>query len=288
VTTPLVSGNAVSAASAEGRGPSDLPTFFNRIAKIPGEFVVHDDGYRGWSWSYREVARIAQTFRSRLRAAGVGKGHTVMIWSESRPGWLAALWACILEGIALVPVEPRSSQGLFHRIRQKVEPRLILRGDRVPALDGEVEDVPVWLVSEIENAVGEASPESVLLYGDDIAEIVFTSGTTAEPRGVVITHRNLAASLRPIEEQFAPYLRYVRPFAPLRISQSAAHEPPVWAGARNIRSATDSGFRHFHFLEKSSGSQPPDPAQRCVRPGIRTENPRSSSKVHRPSLSCNW
>jgi long-chain acyl-CoA synthetase len=185
---------------------------------MTGEFIIHDDGYRGWSWTYRDVARITESLRSRLRAAGVRKGQMVMIWSESRPGWIAALWACILEGIALVPVEPQSSLGLFHRIRQKVQPKLILRGDRVPAFDGEVEaGVPVWLVSEIENGCGEPPLESVALDSEDIAEIVFTSGTTAEPKGVLITHRNLAANLRPIEEQFAPYLRYVRPFAPLRI-----------------------------------------------------------------------
>ncbi|HXE63492.1 MAG TPA: hypothetical protein VN519_08115 [Bryobacteraceae bacterium] len=55
--TPLISGDAPSTASAA----------------IPGEFIIHDDGYRGWSWSYRDVARTAQTFRSRLRATGVGK-----------------------------------------------------------------------------------------------------------------------------------------------------------------------------------------------------------------------
>jgi long-chain acyl-CoA synthetase len=139
-----------------------------------------------------------------------------MIWSESRPGWIAALWACILEGIALVPVEPQSSLSLFHRIRQKVQPPLILRGDRVPALEDE-RGVTVWLVSEIEKAPGALPVESVSLTGDDIAEIVFTSGTTAEPKGVVITHRNLAANLRPIEDQLSPYVKYVRPFAPLRI-----------------------------------------------------------------------
>ena len=55
------------------------------------------------------------------------------------------------------------------------------------------------------------------LYEDDVAEIVFTSGTTAEPKGVIVTHRNLAAQLAPIDAQFAPYRKYVRPFAPLRI-----------------------------------------------------------------------
>jgi len=172
---------------------------------------------------YGDLARITESLRSRLRAAGVRKGQMVMIWSESRPGWIAALWACILEGIVLVPVDPQSSLSLVHRIRQKVQPQLILRGDRVPAFDGEVEGgVPVWLVSEIEKGSGESPLESVSLDGvsldgDDIAEIVFTSGTTAEPKGVVITHRNLAANLRPIEDQFGPYLKYVHPFAPLRI-----------------------------------------------------------------------
>ena len=218
MTTPVSSANLVQADSAPERRPSELPAFFRRIAEIPGEFIIYDDGYRGWSWTYRDVARITESFRRRLRAAGFRKGQMVMIWSESRPGWIAALWGCILEGIALVPVDPQSSPTLFQRIRQKVEPRLILSGDRVPAFESEREaGAPVWLVSEIEGASEVPPLEPVALYGADIAEIVFTSGTTAEPKGVVITHRNLAANLRPIEDQFGPYLRYVRPFAPLRI-----------------------------------------------------------------------
>jgi long-chain acyl-CoA synthetase len=51
---------------------------------------------------------------------------------------------------------------------------------------------------------------------DDIVEIVFTSGTTAEPRGVVITHGNILANLEPLERQIGPYLRYERIFHPIR------------------------------------------------------------------------
>ncbi len=54
------------------------------------------------------------------------------------------------------------------------------------------------------------------LTRDDIVQIVFTSGTTAEPRGVVITHGNILANLEPLERQIAEYRRYERIFHPLR------------------------------------------------------------------------
>ncbi len=139
-----------------------------------------------------------------------------MIWSESRPGWIVALWACLLEGVAIVPVEPQSSVDLFRKIEQKVRPRLSLLGERVPVVTPSA-CIPTWRLAEIERSTGQAPSEQATLSADDVAEIVFTSGTTGEPKGVVITHRNLAAQLRPIEDQIAPYRKYVRPFAPLRI-----------------------------------------------------------------------
>ncbi len=54
------------------------------------------------------------------------------------------------------------------------------------------------------------------LTRDDIVEIVFTSGTTAEPRGVVITHGNILANLEPLEREIGKYLKYERIFHPIR------------------------------------------------------------------------
>ncbi len=200
----------------QARSLSELPQFFGRIAQYPDEFVVHDDGFRGYTYRYPDIAHMAACFAARLRADGVRKGDGVMIWSESRPGWIAALWGCLLDGVIVVPVEPQSSLDLFRKIEQKVQPRLVLLGDRVPNVPS-TSELPVWRLSEIEHVGEPAKLEPVPLYADDIAEIVFTSGTTAEPKGVIITHRNLAAQLRPIENQIAPYRKYVRPFAPLRI-----------------------------------------------------------------------
>jgi len=198
------------------RALSELPQFFGRIAQYRDEFIIHDDGFRGFTFGYQDVASLARSFVARLRANGIKKGDAVMIWSESRPGWIAALWGCLLEGVIVVPVEPQSSPELFRKLVQKVRPSVVLLGDRVPNVPS-TSELPVWRLSEIEHVGEPANLEPVPLYADDVAEIVFTSGTTAEPKGVIITHRNLAAQLRPIEDQIAPYRKYLRPFAPLRI-----------------------------------------------------------------------
>ncbi len=78
-------------------------------------------------------------------------------------------------------------------------------------------ETPVWRLSEIEQAVDDPPIQPANLSADDIAEIVFTSGTTADPKGVVITHRNLWANLEPVEREIKKYRRYAGPFLPLRI-----------------------------------------------------------------------
>ena len=195
--------------------PSELPAYLARISRIEAEFNVFDDGYRGFTYSYPDLARMAASFQARLRADAIRKGETVMIWSENRPGWVAALWGCLLEGVIVVPVDQQSSPAFFRRIQDKVRPRAILLGERVPPPPGD--GVPVWRLAEMERARHPAPFAGLApLAAGDVAEIVFTSGTTAEPKGVIITHRNLAAGLHPVEDQLAPYLKYVRPFQPVR------------------------------------------------------------------------
>jgi long-chain acyl-CoA synthetase len=195
---------------------SELAGFFQRAARYKGEFVTYDDGYRGWTFSYPEIARLSESFAARLRAHGVTKGSAVVIWSENRPGWIIALWGCLLEGAAVVPVDLQSSADFFHRIPEKVHAVLALVGERVAGEGHFSGYFPVWRLAEVEQSADEPAVVSSDVYSQDTAEIVFTSGTTNEPKGVMITHGNLAAQIRPIEKQIAPYRKYVRPFRRLR------------------------------------------------------------------------
>ena len=189
-----------------------LLDFFDEFAHSGRDFLIYDDGYRSRRYTYAEVAAAARLFAGRLREAGVGKGGKVVFWSESRPEWVAALWGCLLEGAIAVPVDYRSSPELALRIGRLVQARVMLVGEEVPA----VTEIETWRLAGIAWTGTPAPGASPAISRDDIAEILFTSGTTAEPKGVVITHRNILANILPVQGEVRKYRGWGRPFFPIR------------------------------------------------------------------------
>jgi long-chain acyl-CoA synthetase len=195
-----------------------LIDFFEDLSQISGQFLTYDDGYRTWSFSYEEVAAAARSFAARLAATEIRKGDAVVIWSENRPEWIVAFWGCLLEGVVLVPIDYRTSAAFLARVASIVNARAVLVGDVVDA--SELSDgPPVWPLAELRTAADGSSAthaSRVEITADDTAEIIFTSGATADPKGVVITHRNVLANIVPIEREIAKYRHYARPFQPIR------------------------------------------------------------------------
>ena len=211
-----------------------LVDYFDSFAGLDGPFIAHDDGYRVRTYSYAEIAALARAFARRLRSHGVGKGETVVVWSENRAEWVVALWGALLEGVVLVPIDSRASADYLKRIADRVSARVVLVGQEVDrdALSGAF---PIWPISELSadpgtpdlpaSAKAAAGPPKLVREGGkvgpalsptDTAEIIFTSGATADPKGVVITHRNILANIVPIEREVMKYRKYGRPFFPIR------------------------------------------------------------------------
>jgi long-chain acyl-CoA synthetase len=193
-----------------------LIDFFHDLSHERGDFLVHDDGFRNRSYSYDELGRSALGFALRLHETGLRKGDAVVFWSENRPEWLAAFWGCLLIGVVVVPIDYRASPEFLARVGRIVRARLVLVGQDVPPLD--VRHIPadaaIWKLHEIDWRDGQ--PPAVELDRDDVAEIIFTSGATADPKGVVITHRNVLANIVPVEREILKYRKYATPFSPLR------------------------------------------------------------------------
>ncbi len=186
---------------------------FDDLARTPGSFLVHDDSFRVRTFAYADVARASRAFAARLDAAAVRKGDKIVVFAENRPEWLVAFWGCLLIGAVVVPIDYRSSPEFLARVARIVDARVVLVGQDVPPLP-EL-SAPVWPLHHLDwDAAG--APPQVALTRDDVAEIIFTSGATAEPKGVVITHRNVLANIVPVEREVQKYRRYAKPFSPIR------------------------------------------------------------------------
>ena len=187
-----------------------LVDVFRTLETRRGEFLVHDDGYRVRRHSYADVTRAARGFAARLIAHGVRKGDKVMLWGENRPEWIACYWGIQLAGAIAVPIDFRSSHDFADRIRAIVDARLVLAGDDVaPAA------MPVWKLADLDWDADGPVP-AIAIDPDEVAQIVFTSGATADPKGVVIRHRNVLANVVPVAKEIDKYKKYARPFQPIR------------------------------------------------------------------------
>ncbi len=178
------------------------------------EALRFSNGFRTWRLTYAELHRDIAAFAQYLDQAGMRKGDRAILWAENRPEWVCAFWGCIARGVHVVPVDFRSSSNLVRRIQGEVQARLIVTGDAVTFEGIDIPQLPVSAFGALPR--GETFQPSAVAP-EDVVEIVYTSGTTGEPMGVVHRHHNICANLTPIQTEMRKYEKWVRPFQPVRI-----------------------------------------------------------------------
>jgi long-chain acyl-CoA synthetase len=167
--------------------------------------------------SAAQLRRRVLSMARQLQAWGIAKGDRVVLLSENRPEWAVTDFATLLVGGIVVPIyatqtpeqvlyvlkhsEARiavvSSRKQFEKV-ESVRPESQL--ERIVVMD-EVEDMPdvpqmrylLDGVDEVEDAAVEAFAHS--MKPDDVATLIYTSGTTGTPKGVILTHGNIASNL---------------------------------------------------------------------------------------------
>src|SRR5579863_4486028 len=176
-------------------------------------------GYRRESFTYGEVLKQACGFAEALRARKISKGDRVVLWAPNSAQWVAAFIGCALSGVAVVPMDDGASADFAARVATQVGAKLIVGSrEHLEWCGATHSSVPTFDIGDIANlgqAQAIADPD-VAVGRDDILQIVFTSGTTADPRGVVITHGNVLANIAPLEHEITKYLRYERWVHPVR------------------------------------------------------------------------
>jgi long-chain acyl-CoA synthetase len=177
---------------------------------------VERRGYRISRWSYRDVAGVAAQFARELEARRIAPGDRVLLWGRNSAEWVAAFFGCVLRGAVAVPMDQGATADFACRVAEEVDAKLLVVGHEYAMCCGKRAALGLESLRE---GVAQRSREpypSPSLDRNSLAQIIFTSGTTDEPKGVAISHGNILANLEPLEMLMQPYLKWERPFHPLR------------------------------------------------------------------------
>jgi long-chain acyl-CoA synthetase len=174
-------------------------------------------GYRMEWFTYGQVLEMASHLCRELETRKIGNGDRVMLWGENSAEWVAAFFGCAMCGVVVVPMDDSASVDFAARVAQQVEAKLWVCS-RKHESDGS--GAPCLVLEDLSQKDGGTpallSRAGAAVGRDDILQIVFTSGTTAEPKGVVITHGNVLANMNPLEQEMQAYLKYERWVHPVR------------------------------------------------------------------------
>jgi long-chain acyl-CoA synthetase len=196
-----------------------------RFGDRPALGLRREDG-SAQTWSYRELNRRSMLVAWRLRALGLQPGERMLTWSPSTPELPAVYFGAMRAGVIVVPLDLRMAPDAIGRIAVRAEAKRLAVGSGRDAPDPReagMGDLPTSTLDELAAEPDatfppdwEAQVQAWPRPGtDDLFEIVFTSGTTGTPKGVMLSHGNVLGSVEAAHRVMIPQHHRVVSLLPL-------------------------------------------------------------------------
>lgn len=185
-----------------------LEYFFEASANDADIVYVGRPKLRRTLWSRGRLARAAFQFARELKLRNIGAGDRIIIIAENSPEWVIAFWGALIRRVIVVPLDHGSTPDLIGRVIGQTVPKLVLDDRPTQTLDRQTPRLAITdLISTI-SIHDDAPIEPEETASDELVEIIFTSGTTGNPKGIELTHGNIIANLEPIESGIKRYAKW--------------------------------------------------------------------------------
>jgi long-chain acyl-CoA synthetase len=186
----------------------------SRFGDRPALSLRRDDGSAD-RWSFRELSRRSKLVAWRLRALGLAPGERLLTWSPSTPELPAAFFGAMRAGLIVVPLDLRMSPDAIEGIATAAEATHLAIGtgrDAPDPREAGLERFPTTTLDALNAEPDATFPPDWEAQVDawprpgheDLFEIVFTSGTTGRPKGVMLTHATMLASVQTANQAILP------------------------------------------------------------------------------------
>jgi fatty-acyl-CoA synthase len=177
---------------------AEIPDLIAKRAALAPDRVALEEPVTGRSLTYSELDERASRAAAVITAHGIGEGDRVAILCRNRIAFFEILFACAKLGAILVPLNWRMPPVELDQLLEDAEPSLLLYGREdagaAAAMRGSMEKI--GLDAQYEALIAKARPQTFRRHwlGDGIWYLLYTSGTTGRPKGVIYTYRMAVAN----------------------------------------------------------------------------------------------
>ena len=237
--------------------------------------------WRGADVTYSEVGSRVEQIQEMLVDADIQPGDRVAILSSSVPNWGVAYFAIASAGYVVVPIMPDFTSEDIDRIVEHSETKALFVSDRLfSKLSKQTADklnivIRTKNLGIISQNVKGGKGSSRIPQPEDLAAIIYTSGTTSQPKGVMLSHYNLCSQLEMIDKLFMVY--------PTDIFLSVLPLAHTYECTIGLILAFYHGS-HVVYLDKAPTVSTLLPALKEVRPTVMLTVPLIIEKIYRGAV----
>ncbi len=150
-------------------------------------------------YTHQDIKTLVQQSITWIRQQQLKSGDKLIISSYNCPQYVYTMIACLFEGIIVVPVDFQASDRLIQKIADDTKPKLIITSRLKPINQTHIPITHIenlnYLIKHLKKAPLKSSTKK-----DSIAQILYTSGTTGNPKGVILTHRNIHSNISAVTQ----------------------------------------------------------------------------------------